>query len=132
MILAAVPKPSEEGVPTVNSFVVHPAAFQGNPEGRKIWSALNEAKAHTLHFLKLMWAYIWTHKPQEVLGINSENPFAMSAAMFSSFLIDTLAAVAPMRGQNMGPDAGELLWIEDDNLQRIVKKCLGILIVICK
>jgi hypothetical protein len=40
----------------------------------------------------------------------------MSAAMFSSFLIDTLAEVALMRGQNMGPDAGELLWIEDDNL----------------
>jgi hypothetical protein len=132
MILAAVPRPVVEGESANTSFVVHPAVFQGSGKGRKIWNSLNEAKANTLHFLKLMWAYLWTHKPQEVLGINSENPFAMSAAMFCSFLIDTLAQVALMRGQNMGPDAGELLYLEDDHLQQIVKKCLGILTVICK
>jgi len=57
-----------------------------------MWKLLNECKANTLHFLKIMWQYLWEHKPQDVLGI--ENPFAVSAAMFGSFLIDTLSDVA--------------------------------------
>ena len=32
----------------------------------------------------------------------------------------------------MGPELGELLWIDDDNLQKIVKKSLAILTFIYK
>ena len=32
----------------------------------------------------------------------------------------------------MGPDLGEILWLHDDTLQKIIKKSLAILTFICK
>jgi len=65
--------------------------FVQNRDTLKVWNLITEVKANALHFMKIIWQFIWEKK--EI----ADTPFTVAAHLFSGFLIDTLAAVSTMK-----------------------------------
>ena len=49
---------------------------------------LNDAKAKSLHVLKVIWQYLFTKKPEDAFC--ESNPYVINAQVFIKNLMDTL------------------------------------------
>ena len=76
---------------SVTQLVQHSEAttLQGvNGDTNKLRQAANKVSAKAMHFYKVIWQYLWLHKPEDLF--NGENAFIVDAHYFFPQLIDTL------------------------------------------
>ena len=63
-----------------------PSFIQAPFELRRAWTFLIEAKANALHFMKILWQFIWEKKT----NLDADSPFMMAGQLFAPFILDTL------------------------------------------
>ena len=88
-----------------------------NGDTNRVQKLLNETKAKSLQFLKIVWQFLWEQRPEEIF--NQENPFFNDAHFFIQMLTDTLIRLPQL-------DDFENLLLTP-SVQKIVKKSIQVL-----
>ena len=85
----------------------------------RIQVLLNETKAKSLQFLKIVWQFLWTVKPVTIFI--AQNPFIADANYFLSTIMSTLINLAQYEKFTE--------VIDNPSVQKIAMKCMQILCV---
>lgn len=88
----------------------------------KLRLAVNQVAAKAMHFYKVIWQFLWVHKPEDLF--NGENPFIVDAHYFFPQLVDTLTYL---------PHCNDLeAELESSDVRKIVMKALEVISFMAK
>jgi len=112
----------EGGLYAATSLIQHSESTTLVPIGgdtNKARVLTNQVVCKALHFFKVIWQFLWLHKPEELFG--GENSFVVDAHYFFPQIVDTLTYLPHVR------DMAQVL--ENGDIRRSIMKALDVLSV---
>lgn len=86
----------------------------------KHWNLLNEAKAHALKFLKVVWHYLFEHRPANIFDL-AQNESVIDSFAMVKICADTLILLPSQKTFNG--------MFQNSHVKNILAKCLQLLSV---